>query len=516
MTYALAWLLLVGAVCTTPETHSTVTRRLTGRYVLGFFMLAVLLLLLRPSGALGWAVAIPAAVALIASGVRFSFALRESVRASEAFHLAQTDDLTGLPNRRALLSTVNMRLQQSQPLSLMLLDLDGFKEVNDTLGHGAGDTLLELVAVRLRDHAHRNVVVARVGGDEFAIVVNTEDPIELLEMARSLRDAIAEPMRVENLNLTVNASFGITRRQPDDTTAVDLLRRADIAMYETKENKQGVQLYNAEHDAFTRQRLQMGEELRVGIAKGQVVNYYQPKIDATTQKVIGFESLVRWNHPEQGLLPPVAFLSVARRCGLMRELSKCVVKQAIFDTMQWHQAGLNLNISINMAPPELMEGVMMPYVYELRDRVGLPAELLTIEVTEDSFLDNPERAHAILLDIRNHGLRTSIDDYGTGFSSLTYLLDLPMSEIKLDRSFVARVTTDERVKLVVASTIDMAHALGMELVVEGVEDAAISAEVVALGADILQGYHYSKPIPSDAVTNWVRNWNKESRVFQQH
>ena len=512
MTYALAFLLLIGAACTPRPAHATISRRLPGKYILISFITAVALLLIRPAGDLGWTVGIPAAVALIATGARLSFALRDSLRASEAFHLAQTDDLTGLPNRRAIMTTINQRIQQGKPLTLMLLDLDSFKDVNDTLGHSAGDTLLELVAVRLREHENKDLMVARVGGDEFAVILNNDDPIELLEIARTLRNAISAPMRVENMNLTINASFGITKRKPEDTKAVDLLRRADVAMYESKETKDGVKLYDAEHDAFTRARLQMGEELREGITKGQVVNYYQPKIDAATNTVIGFEALVRWNHPDQGVIPPVAFLSVARRAGLMRDLSKCVAKQAILDTHAWYKSGLNLNISINMAPPELLEGVLMPYIYELRDRIGLPSELLTMEVTEDSFLDNPERAHTVLMDIREHGLRTSIDDYGTGFSSLTYLLDLPVSEIKLDRSFISGIETDERAKLVVASTIDLAHALGMELVVEGVENDSITAAVTALGADILQGYHFSKPMPSDEVANWVRAWNRENQI----
>jgi diguanylate cyclase (GGDEF)-like protein len=512
--FGLAFILLVDAACTPTSPPPRVARRLGGGYLVASFVAAVVLLLIRPSGDLGWTVSIPAAVALLATGARLSFALRESLRASEAFHLARTDDLTGLPNRRALLATIDHALKEPEPLALMLLDLDGFKEVNDTLGHSAGDTLLELVAVRMRDYLDPQRMIARVGGDEFAIVLDSDDPVELVLLGRGVRSSIVAPMRVEGLDLVINASFGIAMRQPEDTSAVDLLRRADVAMYEAKEGKLGVQLYDAEHDAFTRQRLRMGEELRRGIAKGQVINYYQPKIDALTQAVVGVEALVRWEHPDLGLIPPVAFLSVARRCGLMQELSECVARQAILDAMQWHQSGLDLNVAINLAPAELLKGRMTPFIYELRDRVGLPPELLTIEVTEDSFLDEPARARAILLDVRAHGLRTSIDDYGTGFSSLAYLRDLPVSEIKLDRSFVAGVATDDRSRLIVESTIDMAHALGHELVAEGVENASIRAEMIALGADVLQGFHISKPIPSVRVSDWVRAWHKDTQVFR--
>jgi diguanylate cyclase (GGDEF)-like protein len=514
LAYGVAFLLIVNAACTPKAPEPRAARRLRGGYLVASFVTAVVLLLVRPTGDLGWAVALPAAVALLATGARLSFALRDSLRASEAFHLARTDDLTGLPNRRSLLATVDRDLRRPDPLALLLLDLDGFKEVNDTLGHSAGDTLLELVALRVRDFLDPRWLIARVGGDEFAIVVGSDDPVELMLVARGVRESIMAPMRVEGLDLVINASFGIAVRQPDDTSAVDLLRRADIAMYEAKTGRLGVQVYDAEHDAFSRQRLQMGEELRRGIAKGQVINYYQPKIDALTQSVIGVEALVRWEHPEQGLIPPVAFLSIARRCGLMQDLSVCVARQAILDAMQWHQSGLDLNVAINLAPPELLKGILMPIIYEMRDRVGLPPELLTIEVTEDSFLSEPERARTVLLDVRAHGLRTSIDDYGTGFSSLAYLRDLPVSELKLDRSFVAGVATDDRSRLIVASTIDMAHALGLELVAEGVENASISAEVLALGADVLQGYHISKPIPSARVADWVREWTKGTQAFR--
>jgi diguanylate cyclase (GGDEF)-like protein len=512
--YGVGFLLIVDAACTRTAPQPRAARRLRGGYLVASFVTAVALLLVRPSGDLGWAVAVPAAVALLATGARLSFALRDSLQASEAFHLARTDDLTGLPNRRALLARIDRGLRKSEPLALLLLDLDGFKDVNDTLGHSAGDTLLELVALRMRDALDPKQLIARVGGDEFAIVVDGDDPVELMLIARGLRESIMAPMRVERLDLVINASFGIAVRQTEDTSAVDLLRRADVAMYEAKSGRLGVQLYDAEHDAFSRQRLKMGEELRRGIAKGQLINYYQPKIDALTQSVIGVEALVRWDHPEQGLIPPVAFLSIARRSGLMLDLSACVARQAILDAMQWHQAGLDLNVAINLAPPELLKGRLMPMIYEMRDRVGLPPELLTIEVTEDSFLSEPELARTVLLDIRAHGLRTSIDDFGTGFSSLAYLRDLPVSELKLDRSFVGGVATDPRSRLIVASTIDMAHALGLELVAEGVENASISAEVLALGADVLQGYHFSPPIPAARVADWARQWTKGTQVFR--
>ena len=212
------------------------------------------------------------------------------------------------------------------------------------------------------------------------------------------------------------------------------------------------------------------------------------------------------------MIPPMAFLSVARRSGLMQQLSEVVATLAVHDAQRWQRAGLDLNVAINLAPSELLGGKLLPMLYDLIARAGIPTHLMTVEVTEDTFLADPERARDVLLEVRRMGLKTSIDDYGTGFSSLAYLRDLPVTELKMDRSFVATVCTDDRSRLIVSSTIDMAHALDLRVVAEGVESAAVSAEVVALGADLLQGYHLSPPMPSDQVEPWVRQWNEQSML----
>jgi diguanylate cyclase len=312
------------------------------------------------------------------------------------------------------------------------------------------------------------------------------------------------------MDLAMHASLGVTVREPGDTRAADLLRRADMAMYEAKVTRAGAQMYDAQRDEFSRQRLRMGEELRRALPKGQVVVWYQPKVDAITQMVIGMEALVRWDHPERGMIPPMAFLSVARRSGLMQELSEVVAKRAVLDAARWRQVGIDLNVAINLAPSELLSGKLLPVLYDAIDSAHLPAHVITVEVTEDTFLADPERARDILLDVRKHGLKTSIDDYGTGFSSLAYLRDLPVTELKMDRSFVSTVCTDDRSRLIVASTIDMAHALDLRVVAEGVESAAVTAEVVAMGVDLLQGYHMSPPMPFDQVERWVREWNAQA------
>ena len=507
-----AFALIADAAIAPRPPQVSVARRLPGAFLVASFLVAITLLLVRPMGVLGWAISIPAAVTLLATGARLAVALRESRQAGEAFQMAQTDDLTGLPNRRAVLRVLDDGIAAQEPLGLMLLDLDGFKEVNDTLGHSAGDTLLELVALRMRDSLPADIVLARIGGDEFAVVVRDDDQLNLIELAQAIRQTLLAPAKVDGMDLAMHASLGITVREAADTRAADLLRRADVAMYEAKVTRAGAQLYDAQHDEFSRQRLRMGEELRRGLQKGHVVVWYQPKIDAVTQLVIGMEALVRWAHPERGMIPPLAFLSVARRSGLMQELSEVVAKKAVTDAARWRQAGLDLNVAINLAPPELLSGKLLPILYAAMEKSRIPTHVITIEVTEDTFLADPERARDILLDVRRHGLKTSIDDYGTGFSSLAYLRDLPVTELKMDRSFVSTVTTDDRSRLIVSSTIDMAHALDLRVVAEGVETAEVSAEVVAMGVDLLQGYHISAPMPGEQVEAWVRTWNDESII----
>lgn len=507
--WGVAFILIADAACTARPPQVSLARPMPGALLVASFVVAITLLLVRPVGVLGWAISIPAAITLLATGARLAVALRESRAAGEAFQLAQTDDLTGLPNRRAVLRQLDDGIARGEPMGLMLLDLDGFKEVNDTLGHSAGDTLLELVALRMRDSLPPDITLARIGGDEFAILVRSDDQLELMERAHAVRQTLLAPAKVDGMDLAMHASLGITVREPDDTRAADLLRRADVAMYEAKVTRAGAQIYDAQRDEFSRQRLRMGEELRRSLQKGHVIVWYQPKVDAVTQYVTGMEALVRWDHPDRGMIPPMAFLSVARRAGLMHELSEVVARQAVQQAATWQRFGLDLNVAINLAPVELLGGKLLPILYSTLEEYGLPPHVITVEVTEDTFLADPERARDILLEVRRHGLKTSIDDYGTGFSSLAYLRDLPVSELKMDRSFVSTVCTDERSRLIVSSTIDMAHALDLMVVAEGVESAAVTAEVVALGVDLLQGYHISPPMPSDQVERWVREWNSQ-------
>ena len=511
--YGAAFIFLVANGCRRPLTGlPAVPRRQGPALVLGAGLAALGVLALHPPGSVGLYLVIDAVITLAAVGGRLVVALREANRATEAFALARSDDLTHLPNRRAVLALMEERLASDQPLSLMILDLNGFKDVNDTLGHAAGDAVLKLVAHRMREVLEPTIMVARLGGDEFATVVPSEDEIEVMTIAQTILAAIRDPLTVDGITLATDASIGITVRGSGDTKSTELLRRADVAMYRAKVTRGGALLYDAHYDHFSREKLQIADELRKGIEGGQLVLWYQPQIAAGTQRICGLEALVRWQHPHEGLLSPVTFLPAARRAGLMPALSEEVVRIAIQDLSRWRSRGLEPRIAINCAPPELMSGVFLPGLYAEMERAQVPPESIVIEVTEDSFINEPERARAVLHEIRKHELQISIDDYGTGFSSLSYLRDLPVQELKIDRSFITDMTSDPRSRMIVESTLQMARALGLRTVAEGIEDAATAADLIAMGVDVLQGYHLSKPLPPNEVEAWIWQWSSYADI----
>ncbi len=464
-----------------------------------------IVLAFQPDGTVRNYLTVPALATLFAGAARLALALRAANRAAEAFALSRSDDLTALPNRRAVLGLLDQTLATTDPLALMILDLDGFKDVNDTLGHGAGDTVLREMATRMREVLDPKIMVARLGGDEFAIVAGDSDEISLMETAQTILRAIRTPVEVEGVLFATDASIGITIRGDTDAASSELLRRADVAMYHAKRDRIGVILYNPDTDDFSREKLQVGEQFRRAIVEHQLVLWYQPQIDASTQQVCGLEALIRWNHPERGVLSPVEFLPAARRAGLMQMMSEEISRIAVNDLIRWRANGVSPRVAINCAPPELMSGIFLADLYDRLKAARIPPSSVVIEVTEDSFIAEPERARMLLLDIRKQGFQVSIDDYGTGFSSLSYLRDLPVQELKMDRSFIATMRSDPRSRMIVSSTFQMAAALGLRSVAEGIEDAATAADLVAMGVDVLQGYHLSRPLPPEQVERWIAN-----------
>ncbi len=503
--YGLAFALLIGAACRAPVSIARfIARQQSPALMIVASGVAILVLGLLPDGALRPYIVIPAVITLLAAGGRLVVALRDANEATAAIALSRSDDLTLLPNRRAVLAKLDEEMLAENPLALMILDLDGFKDVNDTLGHAAGDAVLQLLANRMRELLPPDVMVARLGGDEFALVVPDGDSLRLMELAQSVLVTIRDPLIIDGIALAADGSIGVTYRYPTDRASSELLRRADVAMYHAKQTRAGAVLYDAQNDDFSRQKLQLSEELRHGLLDGQLVLWYQPQIDAATQRVCGLEALIRWHHPEQGLLSPALFLPAARRAGLMQMLSEEVARLAISDLQRWRAIGMTTTVAINVAPPELLSGIFLPHLYDLLLSSTVPPECLVIEVTEDSFIAEPERARTVLQDIRAHNLQISIDDYGTGFSSLSYLRDLPVQELKMDRSFISAMREDERGRMIVSSTFQMANALGLRTVAEGIEDAATAADLIAMGVDVLQGYYLARPMPPEQIPTWLR------------
>ncbi|MBC7291962.1 MAG: EAL domain-containing protein, partial [Actinotalea sp.] len=495
---------LVAAGCRAPGVpHRAPDARESTTVLVTASGLALVILVLDPWTAVGWVVRVVALLTLVAAGVRMTLALREARGAAEAMRLSLTDELTGLPNRRSLLAATDAAVAAGDDVGVLLLDLDGFKDVNDSLGHTAGDEILVTLAHRLRRALPPSVLIARLGGDEFAVLAPRVDEITLLETAQRLRDALAVPVRVENLDLTIDASVGIALHGHGAVSAADLLRRADIAMYEAKQSRVGALVFDPSLDGLARDRLRRGEELRQALAADQLVLHYQPQVDARTRQVVALEALVRWQHPTEGLLGLAAFLPDVRRVGLMPALTEHVLLTAVADLQRWREAGLDVRVSVNWAAEEVVAGALVTPLVAALTSAGVPADRLTIEVTEDSFLAEPDRARSVLLQLRGHGVQLSIDDYGSGFSSLAYLRDLPVQELKMDRSFVARVVADERSRLIVQTTTQMARAMNLRMVAEGVEDATVAGALLPLGVDILQGYHVARPMPAAEVAAWV-------------
>lgn len=508
--YGVAFALLATGACS-PRSGAPPLRRHRSRAQLVVVAAVVALgaLALRPDGSTSVVVTVTAVLTLAAVVARLMVALHEAQGAAEALRLSRTDELTGLHNRRGLLEDLRTGLAGGSPPALLLMDLDRFKEVNDGLGHTVGDQLLQEVGRRLVLALPEEARVARIGGDEYAVLLPDPGDLPLLLLARRVRQAVSRRVQVDGVDLRVGASVGVARSTAG-LDAVEVLRRADVAMYQAKQGRLGESLYDPAHDAFTRDRLEQVELLRQGIEGGQLEVWYQPLVSAATQQVVAVEALVRWRHPVLGPLPPVAFLPEARRSGLMPALTECVVDLVLADAVRWDREGRRFQVGLNCAPPELLGDRFLPHLVAGLGRAGLPAGRLCVEVTEDSFVTDPDRARRALQELQDHGVVVAIDDYGTGFSSLAYLRDLPVHSLKLDRSFLRGLDSDDA-RTIVESTLHMAHALRLELVAEGVEDAATAATLVAMGVDVLQGFHFARPMPADELGPWVQAWETSLR-----
>jgi diguanylate cyclase (GGDEF)-like protein len=461
--------------------------------------------------AIGWGDRLPAAAAWLAIGcvvaaiARTAVTFREVRAFNEVEHQARTDELTGLANRRALLQQARGVLASAstgRPAALLLLDLDGFKEVNDGLGHHAGDELLRQVGPRLQPALRPSDVLARLGGDEFAVLLSDVDLDTAHDTAVRLRELLLQPFAVEGVRLHVGVSIGIATAPVPAATVEELLRCADVAMYAAKSGREGVHVYLPEPDGGTGDRLRTMEELRVALTDDQLEVHLQPQVRLADGEVVGAEALVRWRHPTRGLLSPAQLLPAAEQAGLLRPLTDRVLDLALEATARWWP-DRQVPVSVNLSAANVTDLDLPWKVEQALERHGLPPGALTLELVEDTLMTDPDRGRAVLGELRRLGIRTSIDDYGTGYSSLAYLRGLPADELKLDRSLTSDVAGDRRAAVIVKHTVALAHDLGLDLVAEGVEDLETADALAELGCDVVQGYLLARPMPVDDFLTWL-------------
>jgi diguanylate cyclase (GGDEF)-like protein len=434
---------------------------------------------------------------------------RTEHQAAENQHQALHDALTGLPNRALLRDRIAQALHQADrelnPAALLLLDLDRFKEVNDTLGHHHGDQLLVQVGDRLRGRLREVDTVARLGGDEFAVLLPRIATAEgAVAVAGKLQAAFDEPFRLDDLALDVDTSIGVALYPEHAGNPDELLQHADIAMYVAKDTHAGFVLFDPKQDQHSPRRLALLGELRRALEQQQLVLHYQPKVDTHTGQLLGVEALVRWRHPTHGLLLPGEFIPLAERTGLIGPLTSYVLDAALRQCSDWRQAGHELAIAVNVSARSLLDLDFPDQVAGLLARWEVPARLLGVEITESTIMADPTHALEILGRLNTMGVEIAIDDFGTGYSSMAHLKTLPVDELKVDRSFVSQMTSNASDAVIVRSTIDLGRNLGLRVVAEGVEDSPTLLELDALGCDAIQGYYISRPVAADELVQWLQ------------
>ena len=446
-------------------------------------------------------------------GVLFRMVGRASHRmrrqAEENERQATHDSLTQLPNRMLFADRVDQAISIAQRdgeiVAVMIMDLDHFKEINDTLGHAQGDFLLQQIGPRIGSVLRESDTIARFGGDEFAILLpSVPDPAAAVHVAEKMRRALHQPFIVKGMTLDVGASIGISFF-PDQGASVEaLLQRADVAMYVAKATHSGIETYSSERDRYSPRRLALVGELRSALrADDELVVFYQPKFDLGTGEVSGVEALLRWQHPLRGLVEPDQFIPLAEHTGLIEPLTQYVLEAALSQCREWIEADLDLSVAVNLSVRNLLDPQLPEKVAELLRKWGVPPSRLKLEITESIIMADPKRATATLDRLSAMGVELSIDDFGTGYSSLSHLKRLPVNEIKIDKSFVMNMDADENDSVIVRSTIDLGRNLGLKVVAEGVETEEVWAALGRMGCDQAQGYFRSRPQPAADLTRWL-------------
>jgi diguanylate cyclase len=480
--------------------------QLSGRSVLlvpaGFALAAFALLLYdhwRRLDPLAFGLAV---LTLLAAILRLGLAFRDVRSLGEARRQAATDDLTSLPNRRLFMRRVEEGIAAAKltgsTLSVLMLDLDNFKELNDTLGHDAGDALLRLIGPRVRGALRATDTVARLGGDEFALLLQpVPDEEGVAQVAAKVLGSLREPFEIQGIALRLTASLGIASYPAHARDAGELMRSTDIAMYQAKTARSGYEFYASQRDTNSRERLALAAELAVALEHGEGIEvYFQPKAESVSRRIIGVEALVRWRRDDGRLIQPIEFVGAAEHAGLSRALTRTVLELALNQLHAWRSAGHDLHVAVNTTVADLLDMNFPNEVAGALAACGLPADALILEVTESSVLSDPARIANVLAQLGELGIGLALDDFGTGYSSLTHLKFLPVGEVKIDRSFVARMCIDRTDEAIVYATIQLASKLGIRVVAEGVEDEQTWSALSALGCQLVQGYALGPPVPA--------------------
>lgn len=419
---------------------------------------------------------------------------------------AMHDELTDLPNRYLfndrLKQNIYLSERENKQLAILLLDLDRFKEINDTLGHGIGDVVLKQVSARMLEGVRESDTIARIGGDEFAFILVNVNQIIAEKIASKILSLVEPVFNVEGHTLKVGASIGISMFPQDGTDCELLMRRADVAMYDAKHNNLQISSYYPEMDSDHFEKLMLANDLRSSIKEGCFVPYFQPKVNIKTGRVCGCEILLRWNHPNLGIINPEKFIPLAERENLTGELTRWVLEEYLKQFLKIIEQDKKFQIAINVSPVDLLDSTLYKAVRQVIKECDFPATNLCIEVTENAIMKNPVRSTNILKKFDQAGIVVSIDDFGTGYSSLAYLQKFPISELKIDKSFIKNLTSESTNYPIVTATITMAHDLGMKIVAEGVETEAVLEMLEVMGCDMAQGYHLGRPMDIESFKQW--------------
>ncbi|MEU4425798.1 bifunctional diguanylate cyclase/phosphodiesterase [Actinoplanes sp. NPDC024001] len=466
----------------------------------------------RRADVLNWVAAATIGIVLVlfsvCARVLVSYQRRAERQAARRLHEATHDPLTGLGNRAKLQDELDAAVrhgrQTDERFSLLLIDLDRFKEVNDTLGHHAGDELLVEVARRLNQASRAGDVVVRLGGDEFALILpTTPDHPEALKAGHRILEALRQPIRLDDLLVDIDASIGVASYPRDGHDGAELLQHADVAMYAAKRRHGGVSGYDPSLDSGDASRLTLQSELRQGIERGELVVFYQPKVDVATRLPCGAEALVRWQHPTRGLLGPDAFIPLAEESGLIDLITAEVLDQALAQIGRWAELAHELPVSVNIPARSLADDTFPATIAAALARHGVRPQLLTLEITESAVIADLMRAGKVLTELREQGVNISIDDFGTGYSSIAHLRDMPPHELKIDRSFVMKMCENARDETIVRAVVELAKNLRLRVVAEGVENETALRTLGDLGCHEAQGYHISRPLPAAELTAWL-------------